>query len=209
MFKSSVLKKVVSSILALAAVSTFSVGSCFAFDGGYDDSDNQTEPSTSYESSDEFSCDAYNESSDEDNCNAYYKPYEDPDYDLYDDPYYDLYNERFGEDGFEEYDEKSNEAVYDEFKVVIRMFDCEGPDEFNIEINSRGEKYDEDHAKQMMSPEEPQNADTDSSADLDPNALIEGEKEYDEDHAKQMMSPEESENSNTDSSSDLDPDALM
>lgn len=180
MFKSSVLKKVVASILALAAVSTFSVGSCFAFDGGYDDSDNQTESSTSYESSDEFSCDAYNESSDENDCKAYYKSYEDPDYDLHDG--------RFGEAGPEESDGESNRAVYDEFKVVVLVVpyqidyqdyedyqgyeEHEESDEFAINTNSRGEAYDENHAKQMMTPEESQNSNTDSSSDLDLSSLM-------------------------------------
>ncbi len=44
MVKSSVLKKVVSSILALAAVSAFSVGSCFALNDDNDIPNNQASP---------------------------------------------------------------------------------------------------------------------------------------------------------------------
>ena len=120
MFKSSVLKKVVASILALVMISTFSIGSCFALDGGYDDSNNQTESSTS--------------------------------------------------------DEESNEAVYEAFRVMLFIvfdpFDLEGSDEFVLDSTSRGNKYNEDTAKQMMSPGDYQDSDMDSNSDLDPDALI-------------------------------------
>ncbi len=83
----------------------------------------------------------------------------------------------------------------------------ESPD-FVITTTNKEKEYDEDYAREIMSPEINGDEDSADGSELDPDALVE-EEEYDEEHAREIMSPETSEDSDSNEPSALDPDALI
>ena len=190
MVRSIFLKKIVASILTLSAISTFGMISCFAFDCDYVDSDNQTEASTSYESAEEFGSETVYEPSEDvtfdesvDNNASIFisKTVDEPSEEVNgntSDEFVDDETDIFGLKTFDQIivgtSKESDEFLLEEFEEL----GSEGSDEVVIDTTSRGMEYDEDYAKQIMSPEESRDSDTDDSSytddnsDLDPFALI-------------------------------------